>query len=113
MAAVLLLGKDDVIMDILPAYVTDAILRVRDVDRYNDREIIKTNLIDSYERLMDFGRKHLPDKFFLENDQRKSLREIITREMIANVLIHREFTSSYPIRGNIAKKGKAYPGRIA
>ena len=98
MAAVLLLGKDDVIMDILPAYVTDAILRVRDVDRYDDREIIKTNLIDSYERLMEFGRKHLPDKFFLENDQRKSLREIITREMIANVLIHREFTSSYPAK---------------
>lgn len=98
MAAVLLLGKDDVIMDILPAYVTDAILRIRDVDRYDDREIIKTNLIDSYERLMEFGRKHLPDKFFLENDQRKSLREIITREMIANVLIHREFTSSYPAK---------------
>lgn len=30
-----------------------------------------------------------------ENDQRRSLREIITREMIANVLIHREFTSSF------------------
>jgi ATP-dependent DNA helicase RecG len=42
-----------------------------------------------------------------ENDQRRSLREIITREMIANVLIHREFTSSYPIRGNIVKKEKA------
>ena len=44
---------------------------------------------------MEFGRKHLPDKFYLENDQRKSLRNIITREMIANTLIHREYTSSY------------------
>ena len=34
-------------------------------------------------------------KFFLEDDQRKSLRNIITREMIANTLIHREYTSSY------------------
>ena len=46
-------------------------------------------------RLVEFGRKHLPDKFYLENDQRKSLRNIITCEMIANTLIHREYTSSY------------------
>lgn len=31
----------------------------------------------------------------MESDQRKSLRNIITREMIANTLIHREFTSAY------------------
>lgn len=95
LAAVMLLGKDDVIMDIVPAYVTDALLRRVDTDRYDDREIVQTNLIESYERLMEFGRKHLPDKFFLEADQRKSLRDIITREIIANTLIHREYTSSY------------------
>ena len=33
---------------------------------------------------MEFGRKHLLNKFFLEGDQRKSLRNIISREMIAN-----------------------------
>lgn len=95
LAAVMLLGKDDVIADVVPAYVTDALLRRVDVDRYDDREIVKTNLIESYERLMDFGRKHLPDKFYLEQDQRKSLRNIIVREIIANTLIHREYTSSY------------------
>lgn len=95
LAAVLLLGKDDVIRDVVPAYVTDALLRKQDVDRYDDREIVRTNLIESYERLMEFGRKHLPDQFFLEGDQRKSLRTILTREMIANTLIHREYTSSY------------------
>ena len=31
----------------------------------------------------------------MEDDQRKSLRNIITREMIANTLIHREYTSPY------------------
>lgn len=103
LAAVMLLGKDDVIMDIAPAYVTDALLRRINVDRYDDREIIKTNLIESYEQLMDFGRKHLLDKFFLDGDQRKSLRNIITREMIANVLIHREFTSSYQAKFVIEK----------
>mgnify|MGYP005803737213 FL=1 len=43
LAAVMLLGKDDVIMDIAPAYVTDALLRRINVDRYNDREIVQTN----------------------------------------------------------------------
>ncbi len=95
LAAVMLLGKDDVIMDVAPAYLTDALFRRVNIDRYDDREIIQTNLVESYERLMEFGRKHLLDKFFLESDQRKSLRNIITREMIANTLIHREFTSAY------------------
>jgi len=91
----MLLGKDDVILDVVPAYLTDALLRRANIDRYDDREIVQTNLIESYEQLMEFGRKHLPDKFFLEDDQRKSLRNIITREIIANTLIHREYTSSY------------------
>lgn len=79
LAAVMLLGKDDVILDVVPAYVTDALVRRQDTDRYDDRLIVKTNLIDSYDRLMGFGRKNLPDKFFLEGDQRKSLREIMWR----------------------------------
>ncbi|MCM1218644.1 MAG: putative DNA binding domain-containing protein [Lachnospiraceae bacterium] len=103
LAAVMLLGKDDVILDVVPAYLTDALLRRANVDRYDDREIIRTNLIESYERLMEFGRKHLPDKFFLEDDQRKSLRNIITREIIANTLIHREYTSSFQAKFVIEK----------
>lgn len=103
LAAVMLLGKDDLISDVVPAYMTDALLRRVNVDRYDDREIIQTNLIESYERLMEFGRKQLLDKFFLERDQRKSLRNIITREMIANILIHREYTSSYQAKFVIEK----------
>lgn len=98
LAAVMLLGSEDVIKDVCPAYVTDAILRVDNVDRYDDRDVVNVNLIAAYDRLMDFARKHLPDPFFLEGDVRKSLREIIVREMIANTLIHREFTSSRPAR---------------
>ena len=104
LAAVMLLGKDDVIMDIVPAYVTDALLRRINVDRYDDREIVQTNLIESYRILMDFGRKHLADTFFMEKDQRKSLRDIITREMIANTLIHREYTSPYQAKFVIEKE---------
>ncbi len=103
LAAVMLLGKDDLIMDICPAYETDALVRKVNVDRYDDREIIRTNLIESYDQLMEFGRKHLPDKFFIEGVERKNLRNIITREMIANTLIHREFTSSYTAKFVIEK----------
>ena len=78
--------------------MTDAILRIENVDRYDDRDRVSVNLIAAYDRLMDFARKHLPDPFFLEGDVRKSLREIIVREMVANTLIHREFTSSRPAR---------------
>ena len=62
LAAILLLGKDDVILNIAPAYVTDALVRKVNVDRYDDREIVKTNLIESYTQLLEFGRKNLPLK---------------------------------------------------
>ena len=54
---------------------------------------MRTNLLDSYDELLEFSRKHLPAPFFLEEDKRLNLREIIVREMVANLLIHREFTS--------------------
>lgn len=104
LAAIMLLGKDDVILNVAPAYVTDALVRKVNLDRYDDREVIKTNLIESYDRLMDFGKKHLPDKFFLEDDVNKSLRNTILREMVSNVLMHREFTNSYTAKFVIEKE---------
>jgi ATP-dependent DNA helicase RecG len=98
LAAALLLGKDEVIRQILPHYKTDAILRRQNLERYDDREIIQTNLIESYDRLMAFVAKHLPDKFFMEADQRVSLRDKLFREVIANCLIHREYINEYPAR---------------
>lgn len=107
LAAIMLLGKDDVILNVAPAYVTDALVRKVNVDRYDDREVIKTNLVESYDRLMDFGKKHLPDKFFLEDDVNKSLRNTILREMVSNVLMHREFTNSYTAKF-VIEKGRMY-----
>ncbi len=103
LAAIMLLGKDEVILNACPAYITDALVRKVNVDRYDDREIIQTNLIESYDRLMEFARKHLPDKFFLEDINRVSLRNILAREMISNTLMHREFTSSYMAKFVIEK----------
>ena len=73
LAAIMLLGKDDVILNVVPTYVTDALVRKVNIDRYDDREIIKTNLIESYSQLLDFGRKNLPDKFFLEPNPKNPL----------------------------------------
>ena len=93
-AAVLLLGSDDCIGDVFPAYKTDALLRRVNVDRYDDRVTVSTNLLDSYDQLWAFGEKHLLDKFYLEDGMRVSLRGKILREMIGNLLIHREFSSA-------------------
>lgn len=77
------------------------------MDRYDDRESVRTNLIDSFDQLMDFARKHLPDKFFLEDENRVSLRNIIVRDMIGNTLMHREFTSLYAAKF-VIQKDKMY-----
>ena len=95
LAAVMLLGRDEVIRSISPAYRTDAILRKVNLDHYDDRVIVQTNLIESYDMLAQFAEKHLLDKFYLEEDKRVSLRGVIIREILVNTLIHREFSSSY------------------
>jgi ATP-dependent DNA helicase RecG len=103
LAAIMLLGKDDLIINACPAYETDALVRKVNVDRYDDREIIRTNLIESFDQLMEFARKHLPDKFFLEDEISVSLRNVLAREMIGNTLMHREYTSSYAAKFIIEK----------
>ena len=55
LAAIMLLGKDHIILNACPAYETDALVRKVNVDRYDDREIIRTNLIESYDLLMEFA----------------------------------------------------------
>ncbi|MCP4456416.1 MAG: AAA family ATPase [Cytophagales bacterium] len=96
LAAVLLLGTDEVIQQVLPHYKIDALVRIENTDRYDDRLYIQTNLIDSYDQLMSFVAKHLPDKFYTEGTQRKSLRTAIFREIVANLLVHREYTNAHP-----------------
>lgn len=105
LAAALLLGCDDVIASICPTYRTDAILRTENLDRYDDRIIVKTNLIDAYDQLVAFCHKHLPDRFCLMGDQSISLRDVIVRELISNSLIHREFSSPFPAKVLIERNG--------
>jgi len=103
LAGILLFGKDETIRSALSYYKTDAILRVVDLDRYDDRDDIRTNLIESYERLIEFIKKHLNDMFYLEGDRRVSVRDMIARELCVNLLIHREFSNPYPAKLIIKK----------
>ena len=103
LAAILLFGTDIAIRQAAPAYTFDCLLRRRDVDRYDDRLMIDTNLIDAYDLMMGFVEKHLDDPFYLENGATISLRERIFREAISNIISHREYRDATPARLMIYK----------
>lgn len=103
-AAILLFGKDSTIMSVLPQHKTDAIFRVFNTDRYDDRDVIITNLIESYDRLIAFGRKHLNDTFHLDGIQSVSARDKILREIVSNLLAHRDFSNAYVAKLVIEKE---------
>jgi len=95
LAAVLLFGNETLIRSCTPNYITDAICRRENLDRYDDRLRVTVNLIDAYDQLIEFINKHTNDKFFLVEDKRVSARSWIAREIVSNILVHREFTSAF------------------
>lgn len=95
LAAILLFGKDSTILSVLPQHKTDAIFRVENPDRYDDRDVIITNLLETYDRLIAFGQKHLSDPFVQEGLQSVSARDRILREIFSNSLAHRDYSSGY------------------
>ena len=103
LAGILLLGKDDIILSAVPHHRTDLILRIKNLDRYDDRDLVTTNLIETYDRIMHFAEKYLPDPFYLEGDTNVSLRQVIFREVASNILIHREYTNAFPAKLIIGK----------
>jgi ATP-dependent DNA helicase RecG len=103
LAGILLFGKEETILSVLPHHKTDLILRKINLDRYDDRDDVRINLIDSYERIIAFGEKHLPNPFYLEGTQRVNIRNKILREITSNILMHREFTNPFPAKFIIEK----------
>lgn len=103
LASILLFGKDATIMSVLPQHKTDAIYRVENIDRYDDRDVIITNLFDTYDRLFAFAQKHLNDPFFLEGDKAVSARDAILREIFSNILAHRDYSTGYVAKFVIEK----------
>lgn len=97
LAAAMVFGTDEVIGNLLPAYRIDILVRRENKDRYDDRLLLKTNLIDSYLKALQFIKDQWPEKFWQDADgNRKDLRELIFRELVANIIIHREYNSAKP-----------------
>lgn len=103
LASILLFGPDDLIYSVLAHHKTDAIFRVFNTDRYDDRDVILTNLLDSYDRLIAFGEKHLNDSFTMDGIISVSARDKILREIVSNLLAHRDFSSAYVAKFIIEK----------
>lgn len=111
LAAVLLFGKEVTIQNCCPSiHRTDAIFRNISYDKYiqpstsypenkyDSRDIVFSNLIDSYLRLMTFVKRNLPDRTLELNGKVVDVRKKIFRELVANMLVHREYTHKYPSR---------------
>ena len=98
LAGILLLGKQLPLLNTLPHHRTDLILRKVNLDRYDDRDFVDVNLVESYDRIMAFVQKHLPNPFHLEGTASISIRDAIFREVASNLLIHREYTSAFPAK---------------
>lgn len=98
LAAVLLFGTEECISDVCPPYKIDAVARLEDKDRYDDRLTLTCNLIDAYDDLVRFAKRHIQDRFAIVKGQRVSVRDIMIREIVANLLIHREYISPFPAK---------------
>jgi ATP-dependent DNA helicase RecG len=96
LAAILLLGKDEVIRSCAPGYVTEALVRIENTNRYDDRLSVRTNLIESYDILMEYIEKRTMNRFFLIGSQNVNVMSHIAREIVSNTLAHREYSRAIP-----------------
>lgn len=93
LAAIMLLGREETILDVAPVYRTDCVLRRLDAERYDDRLTCTANLMLAYDELVGWCERWLPDSFVLDGTRRVGARGVIVRELVSNTLIHREFVS--------------------
>ena len=76
LAAILLFGKDNSIMLVLLQHKTDAIFRVENKDRYDDRNVVMINLIDSYDEFNTLypGLKYIGITYTNTPDERHGIK---------------------------------------
>ncbi len=99
LSALLLFGKKDVICGELSWYKVDVLKKIRDVERFDDRFICEENLIDSYDALLKYIENNIEMPFYLNNQGiTYNAVGVIVREIVSNILIHREFMDKTPAR---------------
>ena len=103
MAGVLLFGSEQLILSCVPGYFIDCVLRRENLDRYDDRLMIRCNLLDAFDQIMGFIAKHTLDRFFVVDGQRSGVRDHIAFEVVSNLLSHQEYASSMPARVTIER----------
>ena len=57
LAAIMLLGREETILDVAPVYRTDCVLRRLDAERYDDRLTCTSNLMLAYDELVGWYRR--------------------------------------------------------
>lgn len=95
LASILLFGTDNMILSVLAHHKTDTIFRVFNTERYDDRDVIITNLLGSYDRLIAFGDRHLNNLFTMDDIVSVSARDKILRDIVSYLLAHRNLSSAY------------------
>lgn len=71
---------------------------------FSNRDVMITNLLDNYDRMSEFAKKHLNDPFVLDGMQSVSARDAILREIISNSLVYRDYSSGYVAKMVIEKE---------
>jgi hypothetical protein len=100
--ALLLFGRDEALRGALPGHGTRA--WHRDARRVT-REEIRTNLLDTFDRLMAFAARHLPESAPGEGVP-ANLRDLVFAEIFINSLLHRDYAKPFPAVFGIE------PGRV-
>jgi ATP-dependent DNA helicase RecG len=106
-AALILFGKEDAIVELMPRYRFEALFHMctyaqyNDMkqfpNRYDDRRTMRQNLILVYQQLAEFVERYLPDRFYLPegSKEREDLRWNLFREIVGNLCVHTDFSSGY------------------
>ncbi len=110
LACIMLFGKPQTIISCSPQIKTDCSKEVRpETQRWDDRDLIEENFINSYDRIMAFIRKHLDSGSALdENGIEYSPRDALFREAVANILVHRDLFSKEVARIRIFRNSVVF-----
>ncbi len=92
LASILLFGKKEIISSIMSWYKVDIIKRIKDIERYDDRYVCEENLINSFDKIQKYINSNIEAPFFLdENGVTYNATGVVVREIVCNLLIHRDF----------------------
>ena len=97
-AGLLLLGKDYTMQVYLPGRRIEARAQAILGEGNDHQEIFQTNLLSSFEYLMEFVKRNLPDGGFPPEFGGLSLRDAIMREVVSNLIVHRDYGSQVVAR---------------